>query len=89
MALEGGPPFSIFTSNLDALGRPGTSGDPPTFSPSTQSGFCAYADDTGKLVVQPTKTPLYFPQAQFTSLTAFSFGNNPPPPYIRCCYPSV
>ncbi|KAK7742488.1 hypothetical protein SLS63_000052 [Diaporthe eres] len=78
VALEGGSPFAIFTSSLDALDRPGTSGDPLTFSPSTKSGFCAYADDTGKLVVQPTKTPLYFPPAQVTNLTASSFGNTPP-----------
>ena len=78
VALEGGSPFTIFTSSLDALDRPGTSGDPLTFSPSTRSGFCAYANDTGKLVVQPTKTPLYFPQAQVTNLTASSFGNTLP-----------
>ncbi|KAJ0115348.1 hypothetical protein J7T55_012626 [Diaporthe amygdali] len=78
VALEGGSPFAIFASSLDALDRPGTSGDPLTFSPSTKSGFCAYADDSGKLVVQPTKTPLYFPQAQVTNLTASSFGKTPP-----------
>ncbi|KAL2282473.1 hypothetical protein FJTKL_10567 [Diaporthe vaccinii] len=78
VALEGGSPFAIFTSSLDALDRPGTSGDPLTFSSSTNSGFCAYDDDTGKLVVQPTKTPLYFPPAQVTNLTASSFGNTRP-----------
>ncbi|KAG6366869.1 hypothetical protein INS49_001050 [Diaporthe citri] len=78
VALEGGSPFAIFTSSSDALDRPGTSGDPLTFSPSTNSGFCTYADDSGKLVVQPTKTPLYFAPAQVTNLTASSFGNTPP-----------
>lgn len=78
MALDGGSPFAISTSSLDALDRPSASGNALTFSPSTQSGFCAYADDTGKLVVPPTKTPLYFPQAQVTNLTSSSFGNTPP-----------
>lgn len=85
MALDGGSPFAIFTSSLDALDRPGTSGDALTLSPSTKSGFCAYniyADEIGKLVVPPTKTPLYFPQAQVTNLTASTFGNTPPTPNV-------
>lgn len=78
VALDGASPFTIFTSSLHALDRPNTTGDALIFSPSTQSGFCAYADDTGKLVVPPTKTPLYYPQAQVTNLTSSSFGSTLP-----------
>ncbi|KAL2877622.1 hypothetical protein SGCOL_007151 [Colletotrichum sp. CLE4] len=42
-------PFFIFSATLGALERPATAGDALTFPSASQTQFCAYANDTGKL----------------------------------------
>ncbi|KAK7446457.1 hypothetical protein CaCOL14_010866 [Colletotrichum acutatum] len=71
-------PFFIYSSTLGALERPATAGDALTFPSASQTQFCAYANETGKLVIPPATGTMYYPQAQLTNLTSTSFGNTPP-----------
>ncbi|KAK1980394.1 hypothetical protein LZ30DRAFT_689952 [Colletotrichum cereale] len=61
--------FSMFTSTLGAIYSPRTANNALILSANSQTQFCAYENDTGKLVVPPTMRTTRLLASQTTNLT--------------------